>query len=1365
MQQDNVTKFNGLKVQQNSFTTDPGSLERAENCVISQDNILSKCRGMYEYLRFQAAQVLNCIFNYQNSTFIISQDRLYRSTATKQTAQAKSFSGSAIIVIRKVAHGIANLDYISDFQVNNETFVQAWPKRYADFWGIRQITSVFTSNAARVANLVTVTLINHGLVTGDTISVTSSTLTPTIVAGTKTITVVTSSTFTFADVAADSSGTVTYTMLDALRITADENATATTTTAATDASYLYYTRATGQAVTVTPLPAGVDFSVEISPNKSAYFTTDNGIMKLEREDLPVLKAGIPPGLDLQTSLGFAPGEQIAGPLFPNKNVAYRVLFGRKDANQALVLGAPSQFVIVSNSLFTPSALAYVDATNVLTVTYNAHGLTGTPQIFFYNVVSVGAAVPNGTFLTATITGVNTFTVDFDNVGLGAITNITACQFGVKKSVQLYFTIPSEILSTEYIYRIYRSTQSVDLLTVPPQDYRLVQEANLSASNVTDGYVAFLDAVDDLLIGSNTPLYTNPTQEGESQENSRPPKAIDMTVFRGYTIYANITQYRSLSLNVIAPSLIIDSTIMTIGVQQYALKTNAANEFVGNQLVRGTAARVANLVTVTYVNHAFTTGTIIIVDGSNLVPPIVLGKKTITVTGANNFTFTDTAADSAGNINFEGLQSISGRYLIKIVQVTATVTLSQSVAETARYIVKAINRDPNSLIYAQYVSGETDTPGQMFFESKNVNAATYSIIINNASSSLGFLPIIPLSGTTLSDTQSASSGEIFISKVNEPEAVPRLNSLFIGAQSSRILRCNALRDSVIFYKEDGVYRLNGDSITNFISTPMDTTVICKSRRSVGVLNNAVFALSNQGIVQATDTSVQILSRNDIEPLLSAVLGNPALVESASAGATYESERTYLLATIKPGNTSAQADVSYCYNYLTNKFTTWNRPEDFFGTGYVSKLDDKLLTVPQSTPFKIYKERKDNTKIDYSGQDFCIPVIVSSTADVSVSLGSTTLVITAPYNLTTLIDGKPSPIFPVGTIVTISLANTTISAAFTGGAAHINRVTTVVSVIDEKTFTVNALSSAIANATGLLNFNTGISEVDCSSVVTNGSTIVTVTTPIAHGLLTGNPVTVNWLSSAVQAAFTNATDLTGYRPIIVTSATTFTITATNAAIGTVTNTINISDQRQDKQHVTLITPVTLIPQAGDAIVSSNKIFKSLDVQQASTIQYTIALQSDYVYNSRAFAFLNSAYSTNLKLAPMTKGGVGKLKKFVECQLSFRNDSSCTQLSVNFATDRTVSVASTNWNYRVGTTGTNIGFNGWGRPAWGNFPWGGGISTAKEFYTRPSVSLRTYIPALAAYGTFIQPIIVHRVAGEPLEIQNLALESSVVTQRTTR
>lgn len=108
-------------------------------------------------------------------------------------------------------------------------------------------------------------------------------------------------------------------------------------------------------------------------NGNLYFTTSSGIQKISVSDSSQLAtgsvqpAGIPEGLDITLSLNSAPG-------FLNQEsvVGYRSLWGINDANQNLILGAPSNRQIISNPL-TPllvtnfnSLLTSLDTLNLST---------------------------------------------------------------------------------------------------------------------------------------------------------------------------------------------------------------------------------------------------------------------------------------------------------------------------------------------------------------------------------------------------------------------------------------------------------------------------------------------------------------------------------------------------------------------------------------------------------------------------------------------------------------------------------------------------------------------------------------------------------------------------------------------------------------------------------------------------------------------------------------------------------------------------------------------------------------------------------------------------------------------------------------
>lgn len=80
-------------------------------------------------------------------------------------------------------------------------------------------------------------------------------------------------------------------------------------------------------------------------NKNIYFTTLKGIFKNDLISNEPVPSGMPQGLDVTATASV----NASGFMNPNTEVAYRIVWGRKDANNNLILGAPSQRGIISNS--------------------------------------------------------------------------------------------------------------------------------------------------------------------------------------------------------------------------------------------------------------------------------------------------------------------------------------------------------------------------------------------------------------------------------------------------------------------------------------------------------------------------------------------------------------------------------------------------------------------------------------------------------------------------------------------------------------------------------------------------------------------------------------------------------------------------------------------------------------------------------------------------------------------------------------------------------------------------------------------------------------------------------------------------------
>ncbi len=1360
MKQVPIEKLTGLSVQKNSFTVPMGSLEVADNCVMAQDNIISKCRGFRDHQQYQQTQVINSIFDYQSSIFSVSQNTLYRNNSTATTAKAKSFSGSTDIGVRKLAHGLRNNDLINDFTVtNSDDFVSAYASRQVAFYGTHVVTVTFPLNVAtRLTNVTTITLARHGMETGDTINVTASTITT--ATGTKVITRTGVNTFTIPDSGSNGTGTVSFDMIDSFKISSNESAIASVTSAAAAASYRYYVVQGGVAVAVS----SIKNSRSVKPSKNIYFTTDNGILKLEREDLPVLKSGVPPGLDIQ---GVFTGKN--GPVTPNSQIAYRVLFGRRDANNVLVIGSPSSSVTMTNPLAAfdigNGDLSYNATGHFVTVTHT-HDFVQGDIVYISGLISTVSSgvlytIPNGSpAIITSVSGTSTFTFSLDsfadvsNVNASLVTDVTALSYNYPQDVILTFSLPSELDSTDYIYQIYRTTASSGENASPIQDYRLLAEDNLTTQNIADGFIDYTDEIDQVLILSNPELYTNPSQEGEFQSNFRPPLVTDLEVFKNFLFACDVIDYRTFNLSLVAPNNITNADYITIAGSDYIFRGNATNEAVGNDRIISPAT-TTSYVEITQANHGFLVGDVINVIDYSGITGVSVGHQTILVVATNTFRFASGASGS-GTVEYEGLNNVAGKRLVTLTAAldTASETLAEAIELTAFSIVKAINRNTSSVLYAQYVSGPDDSPGKMFFIAKNLSQTSFSLTASSTSAGEGFVPTLPTSGTNVRDDVNVKPNAVRISKYSEFEAFPLVNELLIGSSESPILRIKALRDSLIVIKSEGTYRINGDNPSNFVVTILDSTVKCIAINSVSTLNNSVYLLANQGLVQVTESSARIVSRDYIEPLLSSIIGI-SNISTLTFGVGYESERLYLLSTVKPNSSNVLANTVYTYNYLTDQFTNLVEEEVIFSVAHLSSIDDKMLYIPAAEQNLMTKERKEQNRVDFTGQDYISNAVKAQIGGATIISGSNSFQVTFEVE-----HG-----FAVGDLVTVSRTSSLLLAVLSGGTVDINGLRTIETVVDEFTVTILADNNASATAFGSMFIAESISELDVSATTISSLTSVTLTTLAPHNLTSGSSITINSLSSAIAAAFSSSDDLLGRRTVTVLSPTTFQIPANLAASASVTDTVNISDRKQTSKLVTLQVLSGVIPQALDAVVSNDKIYKINAVKKYSNTEFVATLQTKYKSLSTDVAFLHSGYKTILKFSPIHNGNINIVKAFSEFQAIFRNSSSCTSLTNYFTSDGFVSSKKNNWNYTVGTTKENIEFLSWGKGPWGQFPWGGSISILRNFFTGPAVIYRTAVPMECFFALYIQPVIEHRVAGESLELQNIALYVQPQTTRVSR
>lgn len=205
--------------------------------------------------------------------------------------------------------------------------------------------------------------------------------------------------------------------------------------------------------------------------------------------------------------------------------------------------------------------------------------------------------------------------------------------------------------------------------------------------------------------------------------------------------------------------------------------------------------------------------------------------------------------------------------------------------------------------------------------------------------------------------------LYYSKYQEQEAVPLLNYIDIGSRDQQILRIVPLRESLFILKEDGVYRLAGDPGANptWDVGAFDTTAIIKAPDTAITLGNQCYFLSNQGVMQLNESSIQSISRpidNKLLPLITTNTNLPSLSFSVS----YESDKSFLMWTVTTSKDTV-ANICYRYNYVTNAWTEWTLSKT---CGLVSVHDDKMY-LGAATDNYIEIERKGFNRFDYADRE--------------------------------------------------------------------------------------------------------------------------------------------------------------------------------------------------------------------------------------------------------------------------------------------------------------------------------------------------------------------------------------------------------------
>lgn len=717
--------------------------------------------------------------------------------------------------------------------------------------------------------------------------------------------------------------------------------------------------------------------------KNFYFTTNRGIFKIDELTATPRRAGVVKALG---GIGTLVG--MSGFLLDDTAVAYRLVWGYQDANNNLILGAPSQRLVMSNDT------------------------------------------------------------------------------GSSADVDLTFTIPDTI-TTEYFYQIYRSQGTLTATDEPSDELQLVLQGNPTSGEISAKTFTITDSTPYSLM--RTTLYTSPSLEGIANANSEPPFAMDMDIFKGSAFYANIKQKERLTLALIS----VDSPSLGY-VSEVGDTTN------GSPIIENLGDTTDMRVGMRVVGVGIPDGALILsIDSATqitMTEDATITDTSVDIETQDRFTvgnvdyWAGSAQDIASDTFFVDDTGTPAQNIeataINLVQLINT---SPTNTEIYAYYLSGVEDLPGQILFEERAIGgddfyATSTFGGSFSpplpENQYITAisvANPTVITTPTSHGLstgdiihffssnstpsidGQWEVTVLSPTTFSipmevtiagndgfyivdDDYVVSDNDerqnrVAISKPQQVEAVPSYTFFDIGSANFGIQRVVALRDGIFFFKADGVYRLSGESFSNYTVNLVDNTVALKVRESAVAFNNQVFCFTTQGICAVTDSGVQILSvpiENQLLTLSSELY--PAF-STASFGVAYESARLYLFYTVTRRQDTF-ATQAFVYNSLTSSWTRWVMDRT---CGIVNTSVNKLF-MAKADSGQIMIERKSFTNQDYADEQYDVTITaVDSMSEVSVADASDivtgmTLVQNARRALILAIDGLDLTIVPINGLET-------------------------------------------------------------------------------------------------------------------------------------------------------------------------------------------------------------------------------------------------------------------------------------------------------------------------------------------------------------
>jgi predicted RecA/RadA family phage recombinase len=166
--------------------------------------------------------------------------------------------------------------------------------------------------------------------------------------------------------------------------------------------------------------------------------------------------------------------------------------------------------------------------------------------------------------------------------------------------------------------------------------------------------------------------------------------------------------------------------------------------------------------------------------------------------------------------------------------------------------------------------------------------------------------------------------VYYSLPGEPEAVSAANFIPVGTGGKAVRRIVPQRDRLLVFKDEGTYAIYGDF--PFQVSLIDDTVAILAPDSAVAVGSTVIVLTEDGIMAVSDGGIQMISKV-IDSTLKPYVAAPyrTLTSKGAFGVAYESEKVFaLFMPALTGDAVSYTARAYVFGLESQAWTTWTYP---------------------------------------------------------------------------------------------------------------------------------------------------------------------------------------------------------------------------------------------------------------------------------------------------------------------------------------------------------------------------------------------------------------------------------------------------------